>query len=182
MGTDTEVLSHGGRSRLVRLGLAALMGIVALNVWTGSPLLGLWIGSRVQGTGPPSMAAVFAVFVTIAVASFVLVKVLGRLDGAYERAAGGSQTVRRHVPWLRSMRGERPQYPGSKPRLTALERILVGMVIVVVSLFEIWFFFFSTSPIDSRSGRGALDPEVVAAEARQGRSVSVANRPPPLWR
>lgn len=53
------------------------------------------------------------------------------------------------------------------------------MVIVVFLLFEIWFFF-STSPIDSRSGRGALD--VVAVDAPQGRSVSVVNRPPPLYR
>jgi hypothetical protein len=32
-----------------RFGLAALMAFLALNVWTGSPLLALWIGSRIQG-------------------------------------------------------------------------------------------------------------------------------------
>ena len=35
--------------RAKRYGLAALIAFVALNVWTGSPLLALWIGSQVQG-------------------------------------------------------------------------------------------------------------------------------------
>jgi hypothetical protein len=34
-----------------------------------------------------------------------------------------------------------------------LERILVVCVVLAVAAFEIWFFFFSTSPIDGRSGR-----------------------------
>jgi hypothetical protein len=59
------------------------------------------------------------------------------------------------------MRGEREQYPGQSPRLTALERILVVMVVVAIGAFEIWFFFFSTSPIDERSGRSALPPTPV---------------------
>ena len=39
--------------RLKRLGLVALMAFLALNVWTGSPLLSLWIGSRIQGSARP---------------------------------------------------------------------------------------------------------------------------------
>jgi hypothetical protein len=54
------------------------------------------------------------------------------------------------------MSGERPQYEGFKPTLSTPERILVGMVVVVIVAFEIWFFFFSTSPIDNRSGRSAV--------------------------
>lgn len=149
-------------SRLKRVGLAALIGLVGINVWTGSPLLGLWIGSRVQGGGPPSMAAVAVVFVTFIAVSVVLVRVLARLQAAYDDATG-APTVRQHVPWLRSMRGERPQYPGTEVRLSTPDRILVGMVIGVVVLFEIWFFFFSGSPIDNRSGRSALTPAVHAA-------------------
>src|ERR687892_990115 len=44
-----------------RFGLAALMAFLALNVWIGSPLLALWIGSRIQGeNSQPSMGAVAA--------------------------------------------------------------------------------------------------------------------------
>lgn len=147
---------------LKRVGLAALMGIVGLNVWTGSPLLGLWVGSRVQGEGPPQMRAIFVVAVVIAIVSFVLAQVLARLGLVYDELTGTSPTVRDHTPWLRSMRGERPQYHGVEPRLTALERILVIMVIVAFMLFEVWFFFFSSSPIDQRTGRSQLHAPVVA--------------------
>lgn len=155
--------SSGAGSFLKRVALAAAIGVVALNVWTGSPLLALWIGSRVQGSGPPSMAAIAVFVVVFAMLSFGLYQLLKLLGTAYDRATGTTATVRRHTPWLRSMRGERELYAGEKPRLTAVERILVGMVILVFAIFEIWFFFFSTSPIDQRSGRGALPPEPTMA-------------------
>ena len=143
-------------SVLKRVSLTAAMTIVGLNVWTGGPLLALWIGSRAQGEGPPTMAAVFVVVIALAAVSLVLVWLLGHLNRLHERLTGQTATVRQHTPWLRSMRGERPQYAGVAPTLTTLERILVAMVVVAFVAFEIWFFFFSASPIDNRSGRSAL--------------------------
>jgi hypothetical protein len=148
-----------------RLAVAALLTIVGLNVWTGGPLLALWIGSRVQGSGPPTMAAVAVVVVVLAVVSIALALLFSRLNRAYQTMSGHAATVRQHTPWLRSMRGERPQYAGVEPTLTTPERILVGMVVVAFVLFEIWFFFFSTSPIDNRSGRGALPSKSSPARA-----------------
>ena len=136
-----------------RVALAALIGILGLNVWTGSPLLALWIGSRVQGDGPPEMGAVFVTIACFAAFSLALAWLLGRAGAAYDRHTGHVPTVRAHAPWLRSLRGEREQYPGMPPRLSANERILAGMVIVAVLAFEVWFFFFSGSPIDQRTGR-----------------------------
>ena len=147
---------------LKRVLLAAAITVMAINVWTGGPLLALWVGSQAQGSGPPTMTAVFVVVVTLALVSFTLVWVLGRLSRAYERMTGQEPTVRQHTPWLRSMRGERPQYEGIKPTLSTPERILVGMVVVVFVAFEIWFFFFSTSPIDNRSGRSAAPVRLAA--------------------
>jgi MFS family permease len=131
----------------------AAMAIVTLNIWTGGPLLALWIGSRVQGSGPPTMSAVFLVVVCLAAIVLALVRLLAVLSAAHERATG-HQSVRRHVPWLRSMRGERERYAGDPIRLTALDRTLVVVVVIAVAVFEVWFFFFSASPIDQRSGRG----------------------------
>ena len=51
-------------SRLQRIGLVAAIGVVTLNIWTGAPLLGLWVGSRVA---PESGISMFAVFVIAAV-------------------------------------------------------------------------------------------------------------------
>ena len=140
----------------MRILLAALMVVVGLNVWTGSPLFALWVGSRVQGSGSLTMTAVFVVVIVLAATSLTLAWILSLLGAKYDRITGQGPTVAQHTPWLRSMRGERERYPGVRAHLTALERVLVAMVVIAFVAFEIWFFFFSTSPIDQRSGRGAL--------------------------
>jgi hypothetical protein len=140
-------------SRLTRIVLAALIGLASLNLWTGGPLLALWVGSHAQGSGPLTMTALLVVTVVLLSVSLALVRLIAVLEHAYQKRRGVTPRVRSHTPWLRSMRGERPVYPGESARLTAPERILVAVVIVAVVLFEIWFFFFSGSPIDQRSGR-----------------------------
>jgi hypothetical protein len=139
--------------RARRVGLRIAMLVTALNVWTGSPLLALWIGSRLQGSGPPKMGPVFVVVVSFAVLSFGLASLLARLGDRYDRMTGQAAQVHRHVAWLRSMRGERVQYPGQRVQVTALEQVMIVAVVLGVLAFEIWFFFFSGSPIDQRSGR-----------------------------
>jgi hypothetical protein len=136
-----------------RTALVCAMAVVTCNIWTGGPLLALWIGSRVQGPGPPSMAAVGAAAVSLGVISYVLVRLLARLDEAYGQLTGVQSSVSRHVPWLRSMRGERPHEQRHVRELSPLEMVLVASVVIVVALFEVWFFFYSSSPIDQRSGR-----------------------------
>jgi hypothetical protein len=141
-------------NRLKRFGLAALLAFLALNVWTGSPLLALWIGSRIQGEETqPSMGAFVAVVGCLALFSFLLYQALKRVSWAYQAATGTLPTVRTHAPWLRSMRGERPDYPGNTARISGAERIVVLVVIVAAVAFETWFFFFSGSSIGGGSGR-----------------------------
>ena len=55
--------------RMQRALLLAAMAVVAVNIWTGSPLLALWVGSRLQGTSGLSMGAVFAVIAVMGVTS-----------------------------------------------------------------------------------------------------------------
>jgi hypothetical protein len=136
-----------------RFGLAALMAFLALNIWTGSPLLALWIGSRVQGEdSQASMGAFAAVIGCLALFSVLLYQALKYVLHAYQETTGTLPTVRTHAPWLRSMRGERPDY-GERPQITGAERIVVVTVIVAAVAFEIWFFFFSGSSIGGGSGR-----------------------------
>jgi len=143
---------------LKRVALVTLMALATLNIWTGSPLLALWIGSRVQGQGPPSMLAVGVAAVSLGVLTYVLVRLLARLDAVYGRMTGRPSRVSRHVPWLRSMRGERPHPQRHANELSALELLLVASVVTVVVLFEIWFFFYPGSPIDQRTGRDHQAP------------------------
>ncbi len=137
-----------------RFGLAALMAFLALNVWIGSPLLALWIGSRIQGdASQPSMGALATVLLCLIVFSILLYQALKRVSYAYQEATGTLPTVRTHAPWLRSMRGERPDHSGSSARITGAERIVIVVVIIAAVAFEVWFFFFSGSSIGGGGGR-----------------------------
>jgi hypothetical protein len=144
------------RIRAERVGLVAGMAVSALSMWTAAPLLGLWVGSRVAAMqGRTTMLAVLVVAVTIFVAGYALARALAALGAQWDALTGRPGTVRQHVPWLRSMRGERPHdVPGGEAHLTALEIVLVITVVLCYLVFEVWFFFFSSSPIDQRSGRG----------------------------
>jgi hypothetical protein len=149
--------THAGERRGGRLKsilLAALMAFLALNVWTGSPLLALWIGSRVQGEeSQPSMGAFAAVIGCLIAFSWGLYQLLKLTAQAYQEATGTQPTVRTHAPWLRSMRGERPEHISAAARISGAERIVVVSVIVAAAVFEIWFFFFSGSSIGGAGGR-----------------------------
>ena len=140
-------------NRVKRVGLAMLMTLIGINIWTGGPLLALWIGSRVQSSGSgPSLTirpiTALTVFASIAVISAVLVMLLRRVSDSYDRLAGTLDTRRRHDRWIAD--------DGRRRTLTAVERMLVVMVAICWIAFEIWFFFFSTSPIDQRTGRSSV--------------------------
>jgi hypothetical protein len=128
--------------------LLAAMILATLNIWTGSPLLALWVGSKVQGSfSTLKMSAVGAVVLVLAVIVLLLVRAIAWLDVRYAEAVGRPPKARQVRPWLRSIAGK---YGDPKPEaqpLTPLERILVVMVVIVVVLFEVWFFFFAGSSL-----------------------------------
>src|SRR4051795_3418788 len=110
--------------RLERVGLVGAMVVVTVNIWTGGPLLALWIGSRAQPDSGPSMFAIAVVAISLGVISYVLVRLLARIDAVYGQVTGQPSSVGRHVPWLPSMRGERPHEAKHARDLSRLEVIL----------------------------------------------------------
>ena len=141
------------KARLQRVAIVAAMGVATLNIWTGAPLLGLWVGSRVAPESGISMLAVLVIVVVIGAAAWALLQVLGRLQTAYARLSG-RPTARRQTTWLKPMSGQRTRGPGGQaPPLTATDYVVVGVVILAIAAFEIWFFFYSGSSLDGRSGR-----------------------------
>ncbi len=131
--------------RLARIGLAALAAVLSVNLWTGAPLLAVWVGSRVQGGTGLSMNAVGAVMGTLAAAVAILVTLLVRVEAAYKMLSG-QPTKRRTTPWLRSLRDERPEL-AVRRSLTGFEKSIVGTVVVAIAAFEVWFFVLAGSPI-----------------------------------
>jgi hypothetical protein len=132
------------RRLLVRIGLASAMTLVGMNIWTGSPLLAVWVGAQVQGSQTTlKMSTVGLVILTMAASTFVLYQLLQRLDHRYGEVIGRKPGTRQPVPWLKSISGER--IPAKRPRepLTAAERIMVLLVVIAIAVFEVWFFFFA---------------------------------------
>jgi len=134
-------------ARLQRGLILAAMAVVAINIWTGSPLLALWVGSRLQGTSGVKMSAVFAVLVVMGATSFALVKLLGALGERHDRLMGIPPAPRRQQPWMRSLSGERNRDQRRRARISALDVVLVGTVLAAAVAFEVWFFFFSGASI-----------------------------------
>lgn len=133
--------------RLARIALAALAAILSVNLYTGAPLLAIWAGARVQGGISLTMSAVGVVLGVLAVAIVVLVFLLTRVEAMYKGLSG--EPVERRTPsWLRSMRDERPELR-ERRKLSAVEKVMIGAVVLGVGAFEVWFFFFAGSSIGS---------------------------------
>jgi len=151
---DVHDFSH----RIRRAGVLAATVVVGVNVWLGSPLLALWVGSRVENlsdTPGPSATAIVTVVVVMALASWVLLRLLYRLQDHYIKLQG-REPRRYRSTWLRSMRAERGEWARQHDpdaRATPFEIAVMACVVAAVVAFEIWFFFYSPSPIDQRSGR-----------------------------
>jgi len=129
------------------------MAIVTLNIWTGAPLLGLWVGSRVAPDSGISMFSFFVVAVVIGAAAWALLQVLGRLQLSHARVTG-RPLARRQTTWLRPMSGARsPRQGGEAPPMTAADYGVVTMVVLAGVAREILFFLYAGSSLDGRSGR-----------------------------
>jgi len=101
----------------------------------------------VRSSAGTSMAAVFLVVVVLFATCLGMIWLLAWASATYDRITGRPQSVKRHVPWLRSMRAERVNYERERHAITPLERILVISVVLAIIAFELWFFIASPSPI-----------------------------------
>jgi hypothetical protein len=146
---DSPVTHQDDALRLARfIGVQRAMLLIAttvisINIWTGAPLVALWVGSRVVGQRLLSMTAVFVVIVTLAVLVGAMTFALIRLSARYDRLVGRPPGKPTPVPWMRSMRAEDTDLLRGERGTSALEMIvLVSTVIAIISL-EIWFLFFA---------------------------------------
>jgi hypothetical protein len=145
--------THEGRSghslSVRKVSLLIATALVAINVWTGSPLLALWVGSQVQGSfGSPKIEAVGVVVVVLAALVYASAFALAWLNARYDALTGRRRT-RQPYPWLRSMRAERQVEVRRELGVTAVERAVVISVVAAALAFEVWFFFFAGSSLPS---------------------------------
>ena len=132
--------------------LLCAMALLSVNIWTGAPLAALWIGSRVQGEGGPSMLPFGVAAGAMLALCLAMVAGLSLLGARYDELVGRKQP-RAQAPWLRSLRGDRPHTVKEGETISALDKLLVVCVVLCTLAFEIWFFFFSGSPIGGQPTR-----------------------------
>jgi fatty acid desaturase len=127
--------------------LSAATAFLAVNLWTGAPLLALWVGSQAVGRKQLSFQAVAIVVIVLGALVLAIAFALAKLNAAYDRLIG-RPTRERRLTWLRSMRDE--DWRAEAHRLegtTLLEGIIMVNVCVAEIAFLVWFFGFAGSPL-----------------------------------
>ena len=135
---------------LQRILLVSASALCAINIWTGAPLLAVWVGSQAAAGSRLSMGAVGVVIVVLAASCLLLTMALTWLSARYDEVTGRPAAARRTSPWLRSMRGEREETERRRYGISTVERVVVAAVVLCVLVFEIWFFFFAGSSLPSQ--------------------------------
>jgi hypothetical protein len=146
-GGESDGSPRPGRHvALKRVALAAATAFVTVNIWTGCPLLALWVGAQVEGERSLSMAAVGVVVVTLAALVFAMAVGLAWLNNTYDELIQRPRAERR-ATWLRSMRAEEEGHVSQRVGITPLERIVMINVYVAVIALATWWVFFAGPPL-----------------------------------
>ena len=134
---------------LKRTGLVVATALLAVNAWTGAPLLALWIGSHAQGGKVLSTRGVLIVLVVLSVLVFLIGWALTWLSARYDDLSGRPRLAGLTSPWHRAKRGDRVQDIRSRYGISAPEKAVAASVIVGVLALEVWFFFVAGSPLSN---------------------------------
>ena len=142
-----EEQASPSRAKLKRVAIVIATALATVNLWTGAPLLAVWIGSHAQGGEVLSLRGVVTVLLVLGVLAFLLAWALTWLHAKYDQLSGRPATLTRTSPWYRRMRGELDDHFRTRYSLSAPERTVAACVIAGVLACEIWFFFFAGSSI-----------------------------------
>jgi hypothetical protein len=135
-------MSHDDLTK--RLGIVAACAFLSINIWTGAPLLAVWVGSQFSGEQTLDMAAVAVVVVVLAVTVLTMAVALTWLSNKYDELIGRPPGERR-ATWLRSVRAEERGHMSSKVGVTVVERIVMASVWLAVVALLVWLVFFAGS-------------------------------------
>jgi hypothetical protein len=131
---------------LRRAAMAGFTALVTVNIWTGCPLLALWVGSQAVGQRTLSMAAVGLVLVVLGALEFVMLIALAWLASIYDELIGLVH-VGPQGSWLRNLC--KPQAEAHRSRnmsMTSVEGIVVINVYVAVITLVTWYLLFAPHP------------------------------------
>ena len=137
--------SVGPHRHAAGIALVLVMAAGSITMWLVSPVVWLWIASRMTSSSQPSLGPYLLVLVGMAVTAVIIGKFLGVINRLHMRVTGRLHDRREHATWNRSMRGERR----STTDRGVLEQVMAISVGIALVLFGIWFFAFAGSSLPS---------------------------------
>ncbi len=144
---DTAGASTDAPTRFLTLKrtlMAAATAFLTINLWTGSPLLALWLGSQVGEQQTLSLKPILVVILTLTALTLAISVALGWLEARYRRLVGLPLRENR-LTWLRSFNAQSENVRNVPT--SAIERIVTAIVYVAVIVLIVWFLFFAGSPL-----------------------------------
>jgi uncharacterized membrane protein YgcG len=144
-GPPTTSTSVGPHRHLAGFGLVLVMAVGSIVMWLVSPIVWLWIASRMTSSSQPSLGPYLLVLVGMVLTAVVIGKFLGVVNRAHMRVTGRLTNKRDHATWNRSMRGERK---AANDR-GVLEQVMLISVACALVLFGVWFFTLAGSSLPS---------------------------------
>jgi uncharacterized membrane protein YhaH (DUF805 family) len=116
---------RAGRSAVL---LVLIMFVGSFVLWVGTPLLWLWVGSRIQGSTQSLGTALAVMAIGVVVTISALAMLLTRLSDTYRRSC-----IARGL---------------DDPGHAMLEGVLVVSATITLGVFVVWFFIFAgASPV-----------------------------------
>jgi type VI protein secretion system component VasK len=136
------------RARRFVIGVGSLWGTaVAIVAAAGIPLVWIWIASKLAGTKrdlTPSLALLIATGIIVSYWLALLVGSWFRGRSVDPREEHARVTRR---SWNRSFSdGPRPE----DRQIDPIERLFIGVGVLAIIAFEIWFFFYAGDPLPSQ--------------------------------
>jgi len=119
---------------------------IAVNIWTGAPLLALWVGSRLVGQTALSMQGVMIVVAVLAASVFSLTVLLTWINRVYLDLTQARRAARQ-PQWLSHLGEEPEREVGRWAAFSTIEQIVVGSVYAAAITLLVWFFFIAGSPL-----------------------------------
>lgn len=150
VGPTSELGRHPAEPARLGLRKVALLvpaALLAINVWTGFPLLALWIGSQVQGGGSLAIGTVFMVVLSFAALVFAAAVGVSWLNLRYDALTGRRPQRSEEFTLAGSASGRAQQEQRRERGVNAIEKAVIASVVAAVLAFEAWFFFLAGSPL-----------------------------------
>jgi type VI protein secretion system component VasK len=121
--------------------------VLAIAIAAGIPLAWIWFASKLAGTKKdltPSLAIFIATGIIV---SYWLALLVGSWFRGRSIDRSEEQSRIKRASWNRSLRdAPKPE----DQRIDPIERLFIGIGILAIIAFEIWFFFFAGDPLPSR--------------------------------